>query len=731
LKSRPALTASTITLSLVLVAAATSSSGAPWSPRWLSSAPPEIAGRVLVKFRAGASGAQIAQAHSRLGAAIRYRSRLTGWEAVTLPEGTDLLAALRKYLLDPSVESAEYALPRRITKVPNDLRLDQWGLHNKGQTIDGSPGTAGADIHAAQAWDLTVGSLGVVVAVLDTGVDLTRSDLSSRLTSGFDFVNNDTLPADDEGHGTAVSSVLGAVGNNGIRMTGVDWKVTLMPVKVCDSNGTCDEANILQGIDFAVTNGAKVINMSLSCDENFSGSIPNCPGLSSGTCFTQAEFDAIAAAGAAGVTVVEAAGNCGGNNDDSTSAYPCAHDLPNNICAGATNKNDGASFFSNFGPQSVDVGAPGEEILAFERTPPGGFALVDGTSFSSPMTAGVAALLLSRGPFAPAAVRSRIVAGGDDVNGLDAEFEGGRLDAFNAVKDVFLPGLPYAADLPGMVNLIADVNGDGRADLIRGGGGGFSVSLASPTKMKFRLALQWTSTLPAAVNLTGDVDGDGRVDLILGDAATGFQVLRSAGTTFHPVETWSAVGAGLLNAAGDFNGDHLADVLIDTGTFDVMLSTGSTASGFAAPTTWSNDTAGSFIAAADVDGDGKDDLVNWTPNGNGAHVDVGISTGLSFAASTLFLDAEPLDPNGVLVPRGAGDFDGDGKTDLLATDTGTGCLMVLRSTGTAFEKARAWACPQGPLVAILPGPTDRSRDARADVVVNVGGTSWELLRSVK
>jgi hypothetical protein len=197
------------------------------------------------------------------------------------------------------------------------------------------------------------------------------------------------------------------------------------------------------------------------------------------------------------------------------------------------------------------------------------------------------------------------------------------------------------------------------------------------------------------------------------------------------VENWSAVGAGILNVTGDFNGDRRADVMSFSGTFDVMLSTGSAATGFAAPTTWSNDAAGSFIAAADVDGDGKDDLVNWTPNGNGAHVDVGISNGATFDASTLFLDAVPLDPNGVLAPIGAADFDGDGKADLLATDTGTGCLMVLRSTGTAFEPARPWTCPSGVLDAILTGRTDRSRDLRADVVVDVVGTGWEMLRSVK
>jgi len=683
----------------------------------------------MVRFRPHVTGSQVAAAHARLGAAIRYRSRLTGWQAVTLPPGADPQAVVQHYRFDPSVEAAEYALPRRITKTPNDLLLDQWGLRNKGQTVNGSPGIAGADIHATQAWDLSVGSRSVIVAVLDTGIDRTRGDLSGRLVAGFDFANNDSNPTDDNGHGTAVASVIGAVGNNDHGMTGVNWKVSLMPVKVCDRFGMCDEADIVQGIDFAVNGGASVINLSLSCDENLNSPLL-CPGQTPGSCFTQAEFDSVAAAGAAGVTVVDAAGNCGSDNDDSTSAFPCAHDLPNNICAGATTKNDGVAFFSNLGPLSVDIGAPGEEILAFDISPPGGFILVDGTSFSSPMTAGVAALLLSRSSFAPAAVRSRIVLGGDRVNNLDSEFEGGRLNAFNALEDLFQPGVPYSGDLPGGVNLLADFNRDGRADLVRGGGGGFSVSLASGQRAKFIPAMQWTSTLPGAVDLVGDVDGDGRADVILGDPGIGFQVLRSSGTAFLPVESWSTANPGARNVAGDFDGDGRADVMVSAGTFDVMLSTGSSVAGFGAAQTWSAASPGTFLAAADVDGDGKDDLINWTTSGSTAQIDVGISNGSSFDATTRWIDAEPLDPNSALILAGTGDFDGDGKGDLLALDGVAGCLMVMRSTGAAFEAARAWTCPAGAVTQILAGRVDRSRDPRADVLINAGVTGWQMLRSV-
>jgi hypothetical protein len=431
------------------------------------------------------------------------------------------------------------------------------------------------------------------------------------------------------------------------------------------------------------------------------------------------------------VTVVDAAGNCGSDNDDATTAFPCAHDLPNNICAGATTKNDGLAFFSNFGPQSVAIGAPGEEILAYDISPPGGFILVDGTSFSSPMTAGVAALLLSRTPLAPAAVRARLVRGGDLVNNLDSEFEGGRLNAFAALQDVFQPGIPYSLDLPGTVNLLADVNRDGKGDLVRGTAGGFSVSLASGTKAKFIPAKPWSSTLPGTVNLAGDVDADGRTDVILGTPAVGFQVLRSNGSSFLAVETWSAENPGAVNVAGDFNGDGRADVLIATAAFDVILSTGSAAGGFGAVSTWSAATPGTFVASADVDGDGKDDLINWTNSGSTAQIDAGVSNGTTFDAPTRWIDAEPLDPNSSLGLAATGDFDGDGKDDLLALDAATGCMMVLRSTGAAFEEARAWTCPAAAVTPILAGRIDRTRDARADLLVHAGAMGWLMLRSSK
>ncbi|HZE88638.1 MAG TPA: S8 family serine peptidase, partial [Verrucomicrobiae bacterium] len=292
MRSKRVIAASFVLLFLAvagtLIAGAARATASPATPS------PAVDGQVLVRFRESATGAAIAATHARLGASITYRSPRTGWQAVSLPAGADPRAIVRRYRLDPAVEAAEFVRTRQIAKKPNDLRLVQWHLRNVGQIVANVAGIPGADINALKAWDLTTGSLAVVVAVLDTGIDRTRGDLSSRLLpGGMDFIHNN-IPIDDNGHGTAVASVIGAVGNNGSKMTGVAWKVSLLPIKVCDAIGQCPESAIEQGIDWAVTHGAHIINMSLACDENTNPTF-GCGGVQPGDCFSQAELDTVKA----------------------------------------------------------------------------------------------------------------------------------------------------------------------------------------------------------------------------------------------------------------------------------------------------------------------------------------------------------------------------------------------------------------------------------------------------
>ncbi len=686
------------------------------------SAPPR--GEVLVRFRPDASERERASAHARSGMLGGRRLTRSGWEKALAGPGVDLRRAAERYRQDPAVEHAELVLARRITTAPNDLLGSQWGLHNNGSPLFGFVPVADADIDAPEAWDLSTGSKFITVAVLDTGIDSTLGDLSSRLVGGRDFVNGDATPQDDNGHGTAVASVIGAIGNNGRGMTGVNWIVGLMPVKVCDQDGFCDPSDILEGIDFAVANGADVINMSFACDENANATW-GCPGLPAGFCLSQAEKLTIEDALAAGVVVVEAAGNCGASVDDSTKAYPCAHDLDGNICAGASDLEDLRAPFSNAGAGTVDVGAPGTFIVVTLPTPPGGLLDVHGTSFASPMVAGVAALLLSRSELTPAEVQRRLVEEGDPGDGLEVHFDGGRVNAYEAIREVFLRGLAYATHVSGDVMLLADVTGDGRADLVRGTAGtGFEIAKNNGKKRKFAAMNLRSTTPPDTFAGAGDANADGREDLILG-GASGFRVLRSRNTkgALFPVESWSTEPLGTFAMAGDVNGDFMTDVVNFDGTeFDVLLSTGTA---FAAVQQgWSSEAPGTFPALADATGDGRADLVFWTSGGSATDIEVAASTGSAFAPSTTWIgNSREYDF------AAAGDFDGDGDDDLAGVDASSGCIAVFIAAGGSFEDPRTWNCP-GVGSHVLAGFADRSNDALEDLVVHVAATgTWRMLQA--
>ena len=326
--------------------------------------------------------------------------------------------------------------------LPNDPSFgNQWGLRNTGQSFNFSSATPGDDIHAAGAWDVTTGSKAVTVAVVDSGVDATHPDLASNIwanpgescagcaTNGVDDDGNGFVddahgwnclagsnnPADDNGHGTHVAGIIGAAGNNGTGVSGVDWRVSLMPVKFVGADGSGTTADAICGILYAVANGANVINASWG-----------------DTDYSQALYDAIAQADQHGVLFVAAAGNDGENNDSSPH-YPASYNLPNVISVAATDANDNLSWFSDYGPGSVDIGAPGQNILS--TWPGGGYRYEDGTSMATPFVTGAAALVKAADPSATAVgIKALLMGTADpaaDLSGVVAS--GGRLDASAAV----------------------------------------------------------------------------------------------------------------------------------------------------------------------------------------------------------------------------------------------------------------------------------------------------------
>ena len=314
-------------------------------------------------------------------------------------------ASLEAARNDPRVVYAEPNLTISGSAIPNDPRFPElWGLENTGRPPAPS-GETDADIDARAAWDIERGRSATVVAVLDTGIDRSHPDLAGNLWSnpgeiagngvdddrngfvddirGWDFVNNNNDPDDDNGHGTEVAGVIGAVGNNGIGVTGVNWDVSLMPLKILDSQGNGTTLGAIDAIEYAWRNGATISNNSWNV----------------GT-YSQALRDAIQQAGASGDhLVVASSGNNGqwmDNPDNPNKSYPAGFDLPNILSVAASDPSDQLASFSNFGADSVDLAAPGVEILS--TRPGNSYHVSTGTSLAAPYVAGAAALLHSADP---------------------------------------------------------------------------------------------------------------------------------------------------------------------------------------------------------------------------------------------------------------------------------------------------------------------------------------------
>ncbi len=265
-----------------------------------------------------AGGKQVA----RLGGASGRLAHMQVISGRTLDQTLAILAR------NPDVEFAEPNYILSIAALPTDPQFSQlWGINNTGQT----GGVPDADIDAPEAWDIQKGT-NIVIAVVDTGVDYNHADLSNNIWSntreipgngidddgngfiddvrGWDFANNDNNPMDDNRHGTHLAGIIAAQGNNGVGVTGVNWSARIMPVKFMNAAGAGTTATAINAINYAVRNGAKVINASFG-----------------GGAFSQAMFNAINAANNAGVLFVAAAGNNGRNND-AAPTYPATTICP-------------------------------------------------------------------------------------------------------------------------------------------------------------------------------------------------------------------------------------------------------------------------------------------------------------------------------------------------------------------------------------------------------------------
>jgi subtilisin family serine protease len=355
---------------------------------------------LLVRFEPGTGERTAERAVDRAGGDVEGPAGATGYTVVST-DGRSLEEVRRDLEASGVVAEVEPNRVRHVDAQPDDPKYRE----------SQAPYLQAVSLPAA--WDRTTGSDGLVLAVLDSGVDFNHPDLAGRLLPGWDFVRGDAVPDDEHGHGTMVAGVAAARTNNERGVAGVAWKGWILPVKVLDAGGSATDANIAAGITWAVDHGADVINISLGG-----------PGASS---VLQAAVDYATARDA---VVVAAAGNDG----NSVPHYPAA--ARGVIAVGATDSGGRLAYFSNFGDW-VDVVAPGVSVMTTVKGPGEQYDRKSGTSFSSPLVAGVILLMRSADPgVTQATVVDRLRRSALDLGlpGFDSFFGSGLVNASAALR---------------------------------------------------------------------------------------------------------------------------------------------------------------------------------------------------------------------------------------------------------------------------------------------------------
>ena len=336
--------------------------------------------------------------------------------------------------VEPDTVRTIQSLPQNI---PNDPSFSQqWGLNQ----------SSNIDINAPEAWTLSTGSRSVVTAVIDTGVDYTHQDLSANIWTnpgeipgngidddgngyvddvhGYDFANGDGDPMDDNSHGTLVAGTIAGVGNNGVGTVGVNWQTQIMPMKFISANGAGYTSNAVACLNYVDMMKRRGINIRVTSNS----------WIGSYSAALQVAIDQL---NTDGVLFVAGSGNGGsdyvGDNNDTMPTWPASLPEDNVISVAATDSNDQLASFSNYGATSVDIAAPGVNILSTSLNNSYGWGT--GTSDSTPFVSGVAALAFAYAPNATAAqVKAAIIAGADKIPALLGKcVSGGRLDAYNTL----------------------------------------------------------------------------------------------------------------------------------------------------------------------------------------------------------------------------------------------------------------------------------------------------------
>jgi len=415
-----------------------------------------VAGELLVKMRddlilphsRGGRLSALSSTHQVAGTQLkRAYSTFPNLALVAVDEEASMEAAIAAYKKSGLVESVSYNYIRTAYVLPDDALLEdgkQWGIENGGQL----GGIEGSDVSADEAWDIANDASGIIVAILDSGIRYTHEDLAANMwvnpgeipDNGIDDDGNGYIddvhgintvgidgertpetegdPMDDLGHGTHVAGIVGAVGNNGVGITGVAWNVQLMGLKFLDSQGEGSDADAIECINYAREQGAHIVNSSWG-----------------GLDFNPLLGDAIEEANEAGIYFVAAAGNESSNNDDQPN-YPSSYAYPNVVSVTATDKRDGFATFANYGETEVELAAPGVGIHSTYVNSDTSYRALSGTSMATPFVSGALALLITQFPEEPmATILNRLYSSTDTLESLARRCRvGGRLNLERALQ---------------------------------------------------------------------------------------------------------------------------------------------------------------------------------------------------------------------------------------------------------------------------------------------------------
>jgi len=523
----------TVLLSAVIAGPLAAAPGAKGKPEMLPAAGNKVHGydnsSLFVRYRPGTSASEQAAVRAQVkGAVIRDSRLVPGLEHMALAPGMTVERALHVLSKLPFVEYAHPNYRLHLDQVPPDDEyfLEQWGLNNTGQpSVYGAflDGTPDADIDWLEASALASGA-GVVVAVLDTGIDYRHTDISPNLwfneaelngvagvdddnngyiddVRGWDFVNEDPYPLDGHGHGTNVAGVIAAATGNTKGIAGIMPDGRVMALKVIGDGGEGTLADAIEAIEYALEKGVRISNSSWGYSQILPEEVDDHNAL----------FDAMQAAQASGHLFITAAGN--DNTDtDIVPHYPSSFELDNIIAVSATDNTDALAWFSSFGAASVDIAAPGDGIISVTKLFAGfleDYAWESGTSLAAPHVTGVAGLILELQPtLTYQQIKSRILSTARTVPALAGKsVTGGIVNAFAAIDGLPMPIVGVDV-LPGDTANIVYPNQTGKLPVAVLSSADFDATQVNPASLKFGEG----SAAPVDTPVVSDVDGQFGLD---------------------------------------------------------------------------------------------------------------------------------------------------------------------------------------------------------------------------